>query len=275
MVLSQRLLGFVAFATLAGCGGTDEGVGDWAQTPAPQTQGGPGGAGGANGLNPSDYHANVSALLAAMGVAAADPNDEAAVNPALISTGLLNSEGGRDVFEYAARCALPAEASLANGSETYLGGGILATTGSWMTGGLTTAQKEDVLTCMVAHLNAVGAHVAIFLSGPSITTFENADDNGFSVEEAIWQAKIPGAGQAPEYHAWPRANLLNVCGLLSVTNWIKRICGTTINTCGVQIHYNQSTACTGSNGNYTCNGSPTIQTTLQNGELCDLYIAGQ
>lgn len=271
MSTSRILSGLVAFVALAGCNAADEQTMDWTTTPSVEPQGGPG-AGGVNGLNPAPYHANVSALIAAMGVAAADPSNASAVNPALVATGLLSTSDGRDVFGYAARCALPAGTSLSYNGQGYQGAGMLSTTASWVSGGLSTSQQEDVLTCMVAHLNAVGAHVSIFLSGPSVTTLENPGDEGFSIEEAIWQAKIPGSGQAPVYYAWPRVNLLSTCGLLSVTSWIKRVCGTTINTCGVQVRYDQSSACTGSNGSYTCNDAPAIVTTLQDGELCDLYI---
>lgn len=274
MTKSNVFVGFLALLTLAGCGGTDGDTTDWTTGPATQPQGGISGTGGINGLEPGVYHAQVSALLAALSVPAADPNNAAAVNPALVTTGLLNTADGREVFKYAVGCALPQGSSLSYSTyAAYVGGGILSTTGAWTTGALTTSQKEDVLTCMIAHLNAVGAHVPIFLSGPSVTTFESSDDDGFGVEEAIWQAKIPVAGQPPVYYAWPRANLLNACGLLSGTNWIKRICGSTINTCGVQVRYDQNTACSGSNGVYTCNASPAIETTLQSGRLCDLYTS--
>lgn len=241
-------------------------------SPGLASQGWMNGTGGINGLNPSAYHANVFKLLSALSVPAADPNDALAVNPAVISTGLLDTSNGREVFQYAARCALPAETDLEYAGNVYAGGGILSTTGSWVTGGLTTSKQEDVLTCMVAHLNAFGAQVPIFLSGPSVTSSESGDSGAFFVEEAIWQAKIPGPGQAPIYQAWPRTNLLDVCGLLSVTTWIQRVCGTLINTCGVQVRYDQAFVCSGGNGSYTCNGKPAIETTLQEGGLCTLLV---
>jgi hypothetical protein len=127
---------------------------------------------------------------------------------------------------------------------------------------------------MIAHLNPFGATVPIFLSGPSVAGTESSDAGGFSVTEAIWQAKIPGPGQAPIYYAWPRVNLLNTCGLLTTLSWITRICGSALNTCGVRVRYDSATACTGSDGSFSCNGSPAIQTTLEDSALCSLHLGG-
>jgi hypothetical protein len=273
---SLRLLkGFVlgTVAVVAGCSGSEEdSVDQFVESPALGPQGGPSGSVGMNGASPLAYHANVGALLSAMSVAAADPMVPSAVNPAIEATGLLDTAGGRQVFAYAARCALPAGTELESGDQVYSGGGVLATTASWRTGGLTTSQKEDALTCMVAHLNPFSAKVPIFLSGPSVNSAQSSDDQGFAVEEAIWQAKIPGPGKAPIYHAWPRANLLDTCGLLTTLSWVTRICGSAINTCGVQVRYDRATACTGSNGNFSCDGKPAIETTLEESNLCLLHL---
>jgi hypothetical protein len=259
----------VGFVTFTGCGDSALNPLEQMDSPGLSFQGGMTGSGGINGASPAAYHANVFRLLAALSVAAAHPN-ERDINSAVISTGLLDTADGREVFEYATRCALPTGTELEYAGNVYSGGGILATTASWISGGLSIAQKEDVLTCMIAHLNAFDVHVPIFLSGPSINSNESADTSGFSVEEAIWQAKIPGPGQAPIYYAWPRANLLNLCQVLSTTTWIQRICGTPVNTCGVQVRLDQAFVCSGGNGRYTCNGKPAIETTLKDGDLCTL-----
>jgi hypothetical protein len=267
----QLFKGIVAggFFLLAGCGGTAEVPGDFETAPDVKPQGGStAGTLGYNGLSPVAYHANITALLSAFGVAAVDPGNASAVNPAIEATGLLATSGGREVFEYAVRCALPTESEIESGTRVYSGGGILTTTAPWVTGGLTTEQKEEALTCMIAHLNPLGATVPIFLSGPSVAGSELSDAGGFGIEEAIWQVKIPGPGQAPIYNAWPRANLLNVCGLLTTVSWISRICGSPLNTCGVQVRYDSSTVCTGSDGSFSCNGRPTVQTSLEKSALC-------
>ncbi|MDI1450969.1 hypothetical protein [Polyangium sp. 6x1] len=259
--------------TLAGCVGAAEAPEDLAEAPELAPQGGPStGMGGMNGLTPAAYHANVTALLASLSVAAANPLNPSAVNPAIEATGLLATADGRDVFEYVTRCALPAGKQLTSGGRVYTGGGILATTGSWVTGGLTTAQKEDALTCMVTHLNTAGAHVPIFLSGPSIAGTQSPAAGDFTIEEAVWQVDLQGPGETPVYYAWPRADLLNTCGLLTSVSWISRICGTALNTCGVQIRYDRATACTGADGLFTCNGAPAIQTTLEESGLCILHL---
>ncbi|HVK70672.1 MAG TPA: hypothetical protein VM694_39730 [Polyangium sp.] len=274
-MLSFRLLTVVVLGTtltLAGCA-TAADLGDFEEAPALETQGGPrNGSGGINGLLPADYHANVTALVTALGGPAADPQNPSAVNPAIVATGLLATEGGREVFSYATRCTLPAGTQLASGNRVYTGGGILSTTGSWPSAGLTTSQKEDALTCMVTHLNPFGAHVPFFLSGPNIAGTENGEGQGYTIEEAIWQVKLQGASETPVYYAWPRADLLNTCGLVTTLSWITRICGTALNTCGVQVRYDRATACTGSDGSFTCNGKPALQTSLEESDLCILHL---
>ncbi|MDC3954795.1 hypothetical protein [Polyangium jinanense] len=274
-MLSFRLLEGVVLGTvltLIGCG-TAVDPGDFVESQALEPQGGSTkGTGGMNGLSPADYHANVTALVSALGVAAADPQNPSAVNPAIEATGLLATEGGREVFSYAARCTLPAGTQLTNGSGVYTGGGILTTTGSWPSAGLTTSQKEDALTCMVTHLNPFGAHVPFFLSGPSIAGTESSDAQGFTIEEAIWQVKLEGPNQTPIYYAWPRVDLLNTCGLVTSLTWVTRICGSALNTCGVQVRYDRATACTGSDGIFTCNGKPAVQTSLEESDLCILHL---
>jgi hypothetical protein len=260
------------FWTSIGCGSIPEEPVQLHENPQLAPQGGPSGTAGTNGASPSAFHANRAALLTSFGVAAANPLNSSAVNPVIVATGILSTEGGRQIFGYAARCVLPAGTQLTSGGNVYEGGGILSTTGSWVTGGLTTSQKEEALTCMVAHLNPTGMHVPIFFSGPSIAGTESSETSGFGLEEAVWQAVLP-PGQAPIYYAWPRVDLLEVCDLPTELSWITRICGLPVNTCGVQIRYDRDTACTGSNGSFTCDGKPAIQTTLQAGDLCNLFGA--
>jgi len=270
-----RLLQITALGAvfaLAGCGGTAEDPAVFVEAPELEAQGGPGGMVGSNGASPAAYHANVGALLSAFGVAAADPSDPSALNPAIEATGILNTSGGREIFAYAARCALPAGKRLESGTNVYEGSGILSTTASWVTAGLTIAQKEEALTCLIAHLNPLGAHVPLFLSGPSVPVTASSDPLGFTVEEAVWQVKIPGPGQAPIYYAWPRTSLADVCGLLTDLSWITRVCGLPLNTCGIRVRYDFASACTGANGRFTCNGKPAIQTTLAEGALCSLHL---
>ncbi|MDI1477266.1 hypothetical protein [Polyangium sp. y55x31] len=273
-MVSFRLLTVLGVAcALAGCVGAAEDPADFGESPALAPQGGPtNGSGGMNGLNPVDYHANVAALLSSLNVAAANPMNPSAVNPAIEATGLLDTSGGRDVFEYVARCTLPAGTQLTSAGRIYAGGGILRTTGAWLTAGLTTSQKEDALTCMVTHLNAFSAHVPIFLSGPSIAGTESAERRGFTIEEAIWQVKLEGPSQTPIYYAWPRVDLLDTCGLVTSLTWVSRICGTSLNTCGVQVRYDRATACAGADGIFTCNGKPAIQTSLDESDLCILHL---
>jgi hypothetical protein len=259
-----------AFCTVVGCGSMGEEPAVLHGKPQLEDQGGPSGTVGTNGASPAAFHAHMPALLTAFSVAAADLINPSAVNPGIEATGILVTAQGRNIFGYAARCVLPAGTQLTSGGHVYAGGGILSTTASWLTGGLTTAQKEEALTCMVAHLNPSGMNVPIFLSGPSIAGIESSEDNGFGLEEAIWQAVLP-PGQPPIFYAWPRVGLIDMCDLPTDPSWTTRVCGLTANTCGVQIRYDRDLVCTGSNGRFTCNGKPAIQTTLQEGDLCSLF----
>jgi len=272
LVRGSRALVLGAGLVAMGCDVAAENAEISTESPALAPQGGPAGSGGINGASPAAYHANVEALLVALAAPAADPSDAFSVNPAIEATGLLATSGGREVFRYATRCALPAGTHLESGNEVYQGAGILTTTSGWLTAGLATAGQEDVLTCLVAHLNPLGAQVPIFLSGPSVARTEDGEDLGFSVEEALWQAQIPGPGRAPVYYAWPRVNLLSSCGLFTQLSWITRICGSLLNTCGVTVRFDMASACVGSEGNFTCNGRPAIQTTLEPAGLCDLHL---
>ncbi|UQA55541.1 hypothetical protein [Polyangium aurulentum] len=256
----------------AGCLGSADDFDGFAETPHFEAQGGPSGSTGINGASPAAYHANVGKLLAALSVAAADPGDPSLVNPAIVSTGLLATSGGREVLHHAAQCALPAGTQLSRGIDIYQGGGILSTTSAWLTRGLSIGEQEDVLTCMIAHLNPFGAHVPVFLSGASVAGSADASVLDFNTEEAIWQARIPAPGAAPVYYAWPRADLDKVCGLLTNLAWITRICGGPLNTCGVQVRYDSATACTGADGVFSCDGKRTIETRLEDGALCLLHL---
>jgi hypothetical protein len=257
--------------TTIGCGSIPEEPAGLHESPQLEAQGGPSGTTGTNGASPIAFHANQSALLASFSVAARNPLNPSAVNPVIVATGILGTAGGRQVFSYAARCVLPAGTELTSGGNVYSGGGILNSAASWLTGGLTTSQQEEALTCMVAHLNPSGMHVPVFFSGPSISGTESSESNGFGLEEAVWQAVLPGPGQAPIYYAWPRVDLFELCALPTELSWLTRVCGLPANTCGVEIRYDRDVACTGSNGSFTCNGKPAIQTTLQEGDLCDLF----
>src|SRR5690349_18230541 len=93
-LLKGTLLG--AFVTLTGCGDIAMNPVEQMDSPPLSFQGGMTGTGGFNGASPAAYHANVFALLSALGVAAADANEPTAVNPAVISTGLLDTAGGRE-----------------------------------------------------------------------------------------------------------------------------------------------------------------------------------
>ncbi len=251
----------------AGCLGAPDDIDQNLEVPGLSAQDGPDGSSGTNGADPDAFHSNVLTLIDAMGLAAADASGTE-VNPTIEGMGLLDTAGGREVFSYAVRCALPTTTSLHSNAtgESYAGGGLLNTTSGWMSAGLSTAQQEDVLACMIAHLNPFDLHVPIFLSGPSVTISGNANDLGFLLGEAVWQVEINAQG-APTYTIWPLSDLQNVCGSVTDESMITLVCGTPTNDCGVVIRHDFDTACTGTNGSFSCDGKPALQTSLHDSDV--------
>jgi hypothetical protein len=261
--LSALALGIGLLAT-TGCIGTDDDFDGTIAFSDLETLGGgsPDGSGGTNGAQVAAYHVNVPLLLLAMSVEAEDPYNGDQVNPALENTGLLNTAGGRQMFGYAVRCAFPRGKALkSSAGDEYKGEEILRSALDWPARSLDTSQQEDVLGCMLAHLNPYGIHVPIFLSGPSVTPDAEGDLLGFTFHEAIWQVDLNGG--RPIYNVWPLVDLSSTCGASTDPSVLTRICDQPLGNCGTTLRYDFTNACKGSNGTFVCDGKPAIMTRLE------------
>lgn len=273
-MISSRAPLFAAVALLSssfsvGCSGPDAGFDSSYEMPTlTALTGGNGGTGGDNGLTSVIFHQYKDLLVDATSFRIADPSDEHLVSAQVLATGLLNTADGRVVFEYAVRCALPGGHKVAKLSPVvpFYGGGILTTTAGWLTGALTPPQRNDLFTCMLTHLNPEGAHVPIWLAGPKVTETAPTPPE-YQVEEALWVALVDSSGI--HFHVWPLPGVTTYCPSVS-GDLNTRTCDT-IPNCGLQVHSDLSTACTGAGDSWTCNGAPAIKTRLTLSSLKLLY----
>lgn len=146
----------------------------------------PAGGGTTNHLRPEIFAEHKYELLNAMGyrLSTALPIGSHTINSAVINTGLLSTADGKELFEVAVECALADGQYVTHGSgpysivSTYTGEGMMSTTAGWYSGALTTAQKEDVLRCVVARVNASGTPVSIVISGQNVTEKRGESSHG-------------------------------------------------------------------------------------------------
>lgn len=234
----------------------------------------PNGNGGTNGLSPEEAMPNMELLWRA-----ADSSIHSANNSAVQQ--LLSNDDGINTLRYAIRCALPSSrSSIVIDGHEFVGGGILSTTSGWMTGGLSLSAKEDLMTCMIAHLNPYGVEVPIKLSGDSVTNSSLAPwPSSADFHEALWVARRSSRSGGMDYIAWTFDDLANICadpGASIAT----RVCGRLtplgnyeVTECDVDVRTAQNMAadCTYDDEtlNWTCLGHPAIKTRLRD----DLYMA--
>lgn len=183
------------------------------------------------------------------------------------------------------RCALADGDSVIGGDvlKEYNGNGILSTTTEWTNAPLNSVQLGSVLTCLIAHANERGEHVPIVLNGPAIQG-DGVDHSDATMIEAVWLARVVNDPAAPNgisihYNVWPQDDLASYCGVNPGNSIVNRTCGNlSPEQCQVIHRTDFSTACTGSDGVYTCDGLPAIQTSLRASDLDLIYpgcIAGQ
>ena len=84
-------------------------------------------------------------------------------------TGLMSTASGRTTVAYLVRCALPTGHSItkkdASGA-SYKFAGQIGVAPAWETGTCNTACQEAVSACLMAHVNAAGVHVPLWLDSP-------------------------------------------------------------------------------------------------------------
>ena len=239
---------------------------------------GTGGIGGINGMLRSDLLGNDFRIVQAASAALWDSAAPEQASTALLLSGLFNSDSSRNVLEYAIRCALLSTDSVIGGDvpRRYTGGGILLETGAWTTASLNAVQTSTVLTCLIAHANHRGDHVPIVLNGPAIHA-DGADHSDADMIEAVWLAKLENDPSAPNgtrvhYNVWPRHDLAAYCGVDVGNSIVNRTCGNlSPEECQVIHRTDFETACVGSDGVYTCDGLPAIQTNLRASDLDLIY----
>jgi hypothetical protein len=246
--------------------------------PLPGPLSGPGGSGGMNGFNPLGFHLYKSTVYGSMGA------DLAELLPMLgwrirnttpNQTLLVDLLEGRETLEYAVRCGLASGDAVSGGVPlaTFTGQGVLTTTTEWKTKPLSTARKEDLFSCMLAHLNSLDIQVPMMLSGPSIYNSPTFDGSAYEFEEALWGTAITDNGGTPvfNFYVWPSQELDDYC-LVDLTGVLNlRLCGSFVGPCNLTVRTDRTTACTETTKGFECDGKPAIQTRLRPVDLPLLY----
>lgn len=225
------------------------------------------GAGGTNGLDDVLYHAHLSQVVAA---AAGPILQDGQISAGLLSTGLLGSTDGITVFGYAVKCALADGQTLTYGTHTFAGAGYLSTTTGWLSAPLSTGARDDLLGCLVAHVNSTTG-VPILLSGPSVSDDGDGHDD-FDVEEALWLVQQDSSG-AIVHHVWPLSDFEATCLSNPWDALEQRICGQDPEGCNFVARKDMEAACVEdeeSNG-YICDGLPALKTTLKSADVLTLH----
>lgn len=264
MNISRSLvLASLGFGLLAvGCSGASDELGSpFEELPTASELAG--GNGGTNGEPTNFFHAFAPALLDIAGrpLKASAPVNTYQINPE--SASILDTEGGRKTFEYAARCALGGGDYVVGGdpAASYYGDSMLGTTAGWGSNALTTSQKEDLFTCLLPHVNAHGFSVGIYLTGPSIAP-DSSDETHFDLAEAVWLAEVQ-PGNELQYRVWPQSEVAAACGSDLKESFRALVCGAD-QDCNLDVRTSSfASDCTGSNGNYTCLGKPAIQSKIR------------
>jgi len=230
---------------------------------------GNGGSQGGNGLPTVDFNAHVLLLWTAMDLGINDENNT--------SVSSLKNDPTSETLKYAVRCAMPAGSSV----QGFTGGGILSTTSDWLRKGLSVPQKEDVLTCMIAHLNPYDVEVPLQLKGYSVTdSLTTAYAAQFTVKEGLWVARQ--VGSTFQYIVWPLDTLQLQCPNTQ-NALLTRVCATgqepgdMIPDCPVEVRettLDEDCEKDLVTGKWTCLGHPAIETRLSPTSYLALYTPG-
>lgn len=225
-------------------------------------------------LHPNDFRIGARALgTASQSPLSGSPLSPNVAGPALNSTSIFNSDGGKNSLRVAMHCALGDGDFLMGGvpKETYPGGGILKSAKDWRTQPLSDAAAGDMFACVAAHINADGVRRAIRLEGPQVNS-KVMDDNFFDFKEAVFVAVPQKNAPWPQIHVWPRSDLVGLCGGETETSLKFRLCGighTGADECNVIVHQPSmmSDECTGVGNQLTCMGRAAVVTTIRSDDL--------
>jgi hypothetical protein len=284
--LSVVVAGVLALSVGCSDGGSNIGAHDIGDPLYSALSGGSEGTNGQNHLVPDYFIQNGHNLYGATGQTIATYDAAHGLWNLVSNThteALMGTYGGREVLKYALQCAMPAGEVVVYYSQSGLSGsvmgqGFLTTMTGWTSGGLTIPQAEDLMACVVAHMNPY-AVVDINLSGENVNNDPNANTSGFTFDEALWQVDItfpPGGGARMETRVWPLDDLVS-CG--QVVDQIEtRVCGTYKGggSCDVDVRTDRATACLETNGLWKCldpagNWAPTIKSRLKEDQVSSLH----
>jgi hypothetical protein len=257
-LFSRRIAVLVGLGLLsAGC--VAESIADGTEaTPCLSPQDGPTGASGTNGLKPRDYHPRRMPLEVLLKMPL---TVNGALNPDSKFSDFISTPEGISVFSHAVGCALPTSISVAG----FQGEGLMASTGSWLTGPLDLQQQSDINTCLAARLNPYGVVVPIWIGGPD--TVQAVDASQHPYFEAVWSVNVNSDGLA-NYWVWaadtfpkntPCKDQLSI-----QRDFSTRICENNSTICQITLRTDMATACQGQpgGGKWTCFGKPALETRL-------------
>jgi hypothetical protein len=237
-------------ATCAACADdAPENLGDEMTSPPLEAQDGPAGT---NGMLPLCFwdHGTQSALRTLGATTLVD------------ATGKLRSMalplGCGDVADYVVKCALPHGASVTDGANgTHEG--LYGLAPSWKTAPLDTASQRWMTACMLDHLNGLGQHWRIMLTGnhASLAPIPDQDTTSYDLDESaafgnLFTGKWSLLSPAFTAYVCTEQPLLDTCTLGS-TVLSARFCDLASPLCGVKLLGQCKNVCQlASNGSWTC-----------------------
>ncbi|WP_438020351.1 hypothetical protein WMF18_15315 [Sorangium sp. So ce315] len=189
------------------------------------------------------------------------------INPSIVRTGILEDEGGVQVFSHTVGCAV-AEGILVHhdNDPPYEGRGMVAGV-NWAKSGLPIDGEEinNVLECVVAFVNDKTQGVSILLTGPNVDDKAEEDHTPYIFPEALWCAQY--AGGAVLVDVYPTRWFVDGgCGIDAETALEQRYCYEE-GACGLNYKGSLDLAaeCEGDEvtGHYTCGGAPCTMTWLK------------
>lgn len=134
--------------------------------------------------------------------------------------GLMTNDPGRQTIKYLVRCALPAGDSLSKADQTgkvHVFPGQIGLAPQWKTGACDTACQEAVSACVMAHVNATGRSVGLWLDAP-MPAIGWGRHNSYPMQESAFFGNIfvsPPVAYYCNGDDWDRAPVLGRLG----ANW--------------------------------------------------------
>ncbi|WP_437616831.1 hypothetical protein WMF20_23275 [Sorangium sp. So ce834] len=148
---------------------------------------------------------------------------------------LLASEHGRQLVERVVACALPAGAAVEARFERSFAGSI-GLAPSWATSPLSDgASRRWMTACLLQSLNALGAHVAVHLTGghPGLADASDSEASEYTVRDAIMFGDLFEPAHPTAFACADNA-LIDDCGVALSAKTLARVCGQS-HTCGLTL----------------------------------------